>query len=345
MTGFLIFLLSCLTTPVKTNSEIRLAEGEQPQLAVDGAGVTRMIFGREGRIYYSQYNISGNSFPDPIEIASVPAMHLGMSRGPQLASSKNFSMVVAIDEAGNIHSFRLNHKNGQWSKIAMVNDVEGSAKEGLLGISADADDHFYAVWLDLRNDHHNKITFSSTGKDGKWNKNRIIYSSPDGHVCECCKPSVAVKDNSVSLMFRNWIAGSRDLYIMNSTDGGKTFGQAQKLGKGTWKLKGCPMDGGGIVIDSDKNIHTLWQRDGNVFYSEPGMDEVFVANGRSCTISGKSDILMGWQSGSDLHIKSLNGKTFELGEGTALRMVQPDANTILATWEREKQIYFRRLTQ
>ena len=146
-------------------------------------------------------------------------------------------MVAAIDKAGDIHAFRLNHQTGQWSTIEMVNDVQGSAKEGLLGISADDQDHFYAVWLDLRNDDQNKITFSSTGEDGKWNKNRVIYTSPDGHVCECCKPSVVVKDHSVSLMFRNWISGSRDLYIINSKDGGKTFGPAQKLGKGTWKLK------------------------------------------------------------------------------------------------------------
>ncbi|MEJ7682118.1 MAG: sialidase family protein [Segetibacter sp.] len=79
-----------------------------------------------------------------------------------------------------------------------------------------------------------------------WSKNILVYESPDSTVCECCKPSVTMKGNNVYVMFRNWLNGSRDLYVIKSSDGGKSFAQAQKLGKGSWKLNGCPMDGGGL---------------------------------------------------------------------------------------------------
>ena len=86
----------------------------------------------------------------------------------------------------------------------------------------------------------------------------MIYSSPDTTVCECCKPSVAMKGNKVYVMFRNWLNGNRDLHIIQSNDGGINFGKAQKLGEGSWKLKGCPMDGGGVIINTDNSILTVF---------------------------------------------------------------------------------------
>jgi hypothetical protein len=46
----------------------------------------------------------------------------------------------------------------------------------------------------------------------------MIYTSPDSTVCECCKPNVAMKGNNVYVMFRNWLHGNRDLYLIQSSD-------------------------------------------------------------------------------------------------------------------------------
>ena len=50
-------------------------------------------------------------------------------------------------------------------------------------------------------------------------------------------------------MFRNNVNGSRDEYLVESRDGGRSFAAARKLGSGTWPLNGCPMDGGGLAIE------------------------------------------------------------------------------------------------
>lgn len=44
------------------------------------------------------------------------------------------------------------------------------------------------------------------------------------------------------------------------SDGGASFGKAQKLGEGSWKLNGCPMDGGGLAIDENGDVQTVWRR-------------------------------------------------------------------------------------
>lgn len=68
-------------------------------------------------------------------------------------------------------------------------------------------------------------------------------------VCECCKPNIAVNGSKLAISFRNRLNGSRDIYHTSSTDKGKTFTVPQKLGQGTWKLQGCPMDGGGLAVN------------------------------------------------------------------------------------------------
>ena len=45
----------------------------------------------------------------------------------------------------------------------------------------------------------------------------------------------------------NSLDGNRDMYLVRSEDGGRTFGPPEKLGAGTWKLAACPMDGGDLV--------------------------------------------------------------------------------------------------
>ena len=73
--------------------------------------------------------------------------------------------------------------------------------------------------------------------------------SPDGSVCQCCHPSVAIDSRGViQVLFRNSLGGQRDMYLCSSTDGGQTFGKAIKLGQGSWNIDHCPMDGGNLAV-------------------------------------------------------------------------------------------------
>ena len=336
----LFFVFSGLSSR-SSFAQTTLAKGEQPQMTVDGRGVIRVTYGVENKIFFATSLDKGSTFSQPVLVGEVAGMHLGMTRGPQLASSKDFSMITAMDKQGNIHSFRLSHKSGSWEKVGNVNDIAGSAPEGLMSVAADDHNNFYAVWLDLRQNHRNNICFS-TLKNGSsaWGKNNFVYTSPESHVCECCKPSIAVKGDKVSIMFRNWLRGSRDLYLMTSSDAGKTFSEASKLGNGTWVLQGCPMDGGGVVVDKNNNIHTAWQRERIVFYVDPGSAEQKIGEGRSVGMTGD---LVTWDNGSNLVAQRVNGKQYVIGEGTALKVQELKDKTILAIWEHNGEIVFRKI--
>jgi hypothetical protein len=115
-------------------------------------------------------------------------------------------------------------------------------------MAAAPDGTVYCVWLDLRN--HRTQVYGAASADGgaSWQEERLIYESPDGSVCECCQPQTAYDPQGhLYVMWRNQLAGARDMYLAHSEDNGQTFSQAVKLGRGTWPLNACPMDGGGLA--------------------------------------------------------------------------------------------------
>lgn len=342
----IVFLVVASTLSSWSQTKVStISQGEQPQASLDTKGVIRVVFGREDKVFCATSKDQGLTFSSPVLVAEVPGMHLGMSRGPQIASSDTQSVITAMDKYGAIHWFELSSGSESWKAKGTVNDLNASAPEGLMSIAADKKDNFYAVWLDTRIGKRNQIYFSSLSKGGsKWSKNQLAYQSPDEHVCECCKPSIAVNGTEVAIMFRNWLEGSRDLYLAKSSDSGKSFGNAQKLGMGTWKLEGCPMDGGGIIIDDAKGIHTTWRREGIVYYSKPGEVEIKIGEGRNSSISGTSDnILITLQSGETVKSVSLKGKNeVSVGKGSFLKSIVLPDKKVLYIWEQDREIKFQK---
>jgi hypothetical protein len=146
-------------------------------------------------------------------------------------------------------------------------------------------------------------------------------------------------------MFRNWLNGSRDLYLLKSSNNGASFAAAQKLGMDTWKLNGCPMDGGGIIIDQSNTIRTTWQRKGMVYYAEPGKPEIYIGNGSNCNISGTGNsTLLTFQNNDTVKLVTLKDKSATaIGKGSFLKSIILQGNTILCVWEQDNKIKFRKI--
>ncbi|OJW55710.1 MAG: hypothetical protein BGO55_03190 [Sphingobacteriales bacterium 50-39] len=305
-----------------------------------------MVFGNKDSIFCAVSTDQGFTFSKPVLVAQVAGMHLGMSRGPQIASSANYSVITAMDKSGNIHWFRYSHSSQVWKDMGYINDVKGSSPEGLMSVAADGADNFYAVWLDIRTGKQNQIYFSSiSGAATGWSKNEMVYQSPDGHVCECCKPSISAEGSEVAIMFRNWLNGSRDLYLLQSSNKGKSFKPAQKLGTGTWKLNGCPMDGGGVAIDPSGEIHTVWQREGFVYYCKPGQTEIPLDKGRTCSIDGLAgNTVITMEKKDTLEAMKLSRKmVIPIGIGSAVKPLMLPGNKMLFVWEQDGLIKYKRV--
>ena len=319
-------------------------QGRQPNASVDAKGVIRMAYGMGESIYCVSSKNNGLTFSEPALVAKLPGMHLGHSRGPEIASSRNYSVITAIDKRGVIHSYSLSHVKNQWKELGTVNDHPGSAEEGLMALTADKEDNFYATWLDIRLDKMNNIFFSSVkGNSLKWTKNTLVYKSPDKHVCECCKPNIAVAGNHVVVGFRNWLAGSRDIYYALSSNKGKTFSAPKKSGSGTWHLNACPMDGGGLAINQAGVVSTAWRRNTEVYYWSGKGREKKVSSGRDVAMAqSKSGALIAWQENSAIKVfDTAKNATLVLGKGISPKVYALPNGRSLCVWEDTKTIRYR----
>jgi len=170
-----------------------------------------------------------------------------------------------------------------------------------------------------------KIYLSTSNDAGlTWSVSKMIYRSPDGSVCECCKPSIISDENGhITVMFRNNINGSRDLYFTKSTDGGKTFTTAEKLGTGTWKINGCPMDGGDLMIDKKGVLKTVWQRKGELFASNSNDSEQKIGKGKSPSIaSNKERNYIVFSKGNDIITMDFdNSSEIKIGTGKSPKVL------------------------
>jgi hypothetical protein len=245
----------------------------EPQVAIENDGHVYVAYGTGDEVYVSASQDKGKTFGLPVKVAEAGKISLGMRRGPRITAFKGLVTVSAVYGSkgkgadGDILTFRSSNHGQTWSPGGRVNDVSGSAREGLHAMAVSRDGTLACSWLDLRSKGTKLYVATSKDNGTTWSKNQLVYESPSGSICECCHPSLAFDDaGRLALMFRNSLNGDRDIYVSLSTDGGKTFSQAGMMGKNSWKLNACPMDGGAIYAAEPDAIACIWQRDGSIYY-------------------------------------------------------------------------------
>ncbi len=265
----------------------------QPQLARDGQQVF-LTMGAGNAVYFARSPNGGGTFHKPVRIADGGKLMLGRHRGPRIAA-ENGRIVVSAIVNGDLLSWRSPDQGATWSQPVRVNSVPQAAREGLHAMAAGAG-LVAAVWLDLR--QQGMRLYSAVSRDGgaSWLENKLVYESPDGHICECCHPSVKVGPNGeIVAMWRNWLNGNRDMYLARSTDGGRTFAKAVKAGTGSWQLNACPMDGGDVALTGSGGSWTAFRRDTSIILAAPDGAETQLGTGKDPAMAlGAKGAVIAW---------------------------------------------------
>ena len=330
----------------------------QPQLAV-GHGIIGMTFGGGGSFYFTSSSDQGRTFAPPVKVAEAGALALGRHRGPRLVILKDALLVSAVvagavatgphahglPENGNLTVWRSVDRGQSWKPAGVVNDVPGAAREGLHAMAVGPDGVLTAVWLDLRTPGMKLYGARSTDGGRTWSRNTQLYASPDGTICNCCHPTLAVEPGGrVWVMWRNVVDGHRDLYAAYS-DNGAPFHSATKLGTGTWKINACPMDGGGFVLDQGK-LTSAWRREGDIYLAEPGQPERRLGPGKDVAIAkSQRGIYTAWTKDGGLVVQGpaqTEPRVLAATGGFATLLALPDG-AVLAAWEASGAIETKRL--
>ncbi|MCU1325414.1 MAG: BNR/Asp-box repeat protein [Bryobacterales bacterium] len=320
---------------------------KQPQIVATQTGVA-LTYGSGNKIYFARSEDGARTFTPPVLVAEEGSLSLGMHRGPRITTSGNTTIISAVvgrkggGADGDLLAWRSTDNGKTWSKGTPINDAPGAAREGLHSMTSNGRDLVFATWLDLR-DKGTRL-YSAVSRDGgkSWSKNVLVQASPSGSICQCCHPSAAIgPDGRITVMFRNESAGARDMYIVASSDGGNSFGPAQKLGTGTWLLNACPMDGGGITLDPKGNLETVWRREKTIYAAIPGQPETALGTGKDATtLHGKSGLYYAWTTPGGLSAK-LPGRPDPVlldPHGAYAQLVQLPDGSVIAAWETEGSI-------
>lgn len=325
----------------------------QPQLAAHGMKNVGIAYGAGDTVYFAGSTDSGATFGPPARVSSGGRLSLGMHRGPRVAYTSTGIVVSAIvgeqgkGRDGDLFAWWSRDGGKSWSAPARVNDVIGSAREGLHAMASDGKDMVFAAWLDLRATGTRVYGAASTNGGMTWSANRLVYESPSGTVCQCCHPSVAVDGaGQVFVMFRNAVEGSRDLYLTRSADGGKSFDAARKLGTGTWKLEACPMDGGGLAVDAAGRVTTAWRREETLFASTAEVPEKPLGPGRNPVVaSTRHGAYAAWTEGKSVFLRRPTGAQPEVmaEDGAFPSIVALADGSVVLAWESKGTIMVRQV--
>jgi hypothetical protein len=342
-----------VTLQVKTVEEYNIGAGKQPDIAIDPNGSLRIVYGLENGkskdLFYVVSRDLGKTFSEPYLMGSFSKMGLGMGRGPQIASTENYTTVTIGDLGGNLFAYRLDHEKNRWSGRIRVNDGDSTALEALSSLDAGKGNNVVAVWLDTRLEKTNNL-YGALSRDGglTWDKNILVYKGAQKGICECCKPSVFIgAGGQIYAMFRNKLDGARNLYLTTSKDNGQHFESAQKLGTADYMINACPMDGGDLTADKKGKVTTVWRRQTDVYLSVPGEAEIKLGQGRTPVVQQTDKgVAIAWEQNGVIQFRSPDGtQTVSLGNGQYPKLaLMPNQEKIICTFEREGRIIVKLLS-
>jgi hypothetical protein len=330
----------------------------QPQLAA-AHGKVALVYGSGSTIWFASSPDGGRTFSPRVKIVDTGAVALGRHRGPRVTILPDAILVTAVagrepsknehahgnPEDGELTVWRSTDGGKTWVRTGLINDSPGAAREGLHAIAADEKGNLFAAWLDLRAKGTELYGARSTDGGRTWSKNIRIYASPDGSICQCCDPSIAIDSNGeINVMWRNALAGSRDLYLVHSADG-QHFSAAQKLGQGTWKIDACPMDGGGLALDHGQLV-TTWRRESEIFLARPGAPELGLGEGKDAAITaGSKGTYVIWSSQKGIQLLAPGAKVPAklADDGGFPTLASLPNGSALAAWENNGAIRVERL--
>jgi hypothetical protein len=313
-----------------------VAGGVQPQIAVTESGTVHAVFGVGDAVFHTSSK-DGHSFSTPVRVGEMEKLALKMRRGPRVVATDALVTVTAISHTrGELRGWSSQDAGKSWTDLGPLNTAEKSAREGLHAMAGDSKGLVALVWLDLRSGGMELWGRVSSDGGKTWNAEKRIYASPDGHICECCHPSVAIgPKGEIAAMWRNWVGGSRDMWTAVSTDRGQTFSDARKLGSGTWPLKGCPMDGGALAFDRNGQLTSIWRRENTVYravidapeteISGPAMQPVIVRVG--------ADLIAAFEKDGEVMLARNGEKPTSIGKGRWPALAANSAGVCYIAWE------------
>jgi hypothetical protein len=270
--------------------------GIQPQV-VERDGVLHMVYfagdAQHGDLFYVRSNDFGKTFSTSMRVNSQPgsAIAVGNIRGAHLALGRNNRVQVAwngthgVDVPGVTEPYmkspmQYTRLNDAGTAFESERNVIRSAwgLDGGGSLAADKEGNVYVFWHapipGQKDEANRRVWMAKSTDDGRSFAPEVLaFDKPTG-VCGCCGlRAFADNGGAVYVLFRSATnVVNRDMYLLASTDQGRTF---QGADISQWKIGACVMSSASMAQASG-GILAAWEAESQVYFThvKAGTDEI-----------------------------------------------------------------------
>lgn len=214
------------------------------------AGGKRSATGKSVALRYSRSEDGGKTWLQPVSLDNLPETIASRGNDVQLAShGKNLAAVWQtkgeLPGMGPMTS-AISHDNGLSWKLSVNPAANNAGDQSHLDLIADRQGRFHAAWLeDPEENGYQSLRYARSLDNGThWSQPVML----DDSTCSCCWNTFALSpENTLNILYRDM--KPRDMSLLESDDGGKSWKRTGIVGEFGWQFDGCPHVGGSLAYD------------------------------------------------------------------------------------------------
>lgn len=215
--------------------------------------------GRQDGIFIASSIDGGKTFSEPVNASRNAPVHVLPVERPALASFGEDKVAIAwLEQAEDFSGASVwittSTDGGKAFRFPIQVATEQGREVVMLQVIMDEIGSPILAWL---NDGTLRFTRS---KDSGMTFSEI--QTIGSGACECCQPSLAIKDGILFIAYRGLemqVDGNdiRDILLATSNDGGETFNPFTRISDEHWFLNACPIAGPSMMV-FESDVYAAW---------------------------------------------------------------------------------------
>jgi hypothetical protein len=270
--------LSTQAAATEEGTLVRLQQGPdgalQPEVVVDAQGTLHSLYfvgePAAGDLMYRRRGAGDDDWTPPVRVNSTTGsvIAIGTVRGGHLALGAGRVHVAWMSADRDNPGMFYTHSDDEGGFAPQRNVTSSeSALDGGGSVAADEAGHVYVAWHAGHDGEPKRRLFVAASSDTGRSFRAEERANPiEAGACGCCGMRAgASPDGPLWILYRAATESvHRDMQLLASTDGGRTFSQRTMH---PWELAACPMSTAAISPSAGGAL-LAWETDGQIFWSQ-----------------------------------------------------------------------------
>lgn len=254
-----LLLASCATESTSPSFLLDFPHAQSVSLASTSSGKIYIALGANHSILIASSIDGGKTFSEPVLASSNSTAHVLPVERPVLAIHNEENVATAwLEQSSDFTSatiwYASSNDGGKTFSEPVQVGVDSGYEIVMVQVALNQNGNPLLTWL---TDGTLRYTYSND-----FGKSFEQVQTIEGGACECCQPSLIAQGDQVWMAYRGLEPQTdgnqiRDILVVTSNDGGKTYQKTTRVSDGHWYLNACPIAGPSFVT-SNNTLYIAW---------------------------------------------------------------------------------------